>query len=195
MLLVLASKWSKSHDILKYYFIFIQKYVYLQIIENYFAMTINIEERVERARNYFLEGYNCAQAVVMAFDDIMAMDVVTLARFAAPFGGGMGRMREVCGTVSGMTMVAGAIEPSVDPKNMSQRQANYALVQAFAERFRNENGDIVCRRLLGLEPMVERAETAMPSERTAEYYKKRPCVEYVACAARIVAEHLAAHNA
>jgi C_GCAxxG_C_C family probable redox protein len=195
MLVVLASKWSKSYDILKYYFIFIQKYVYLQIIENYFAMTINIEERVERARNYFLEGYNCAQAVVMAFDDIMAMDVVTLARLAAPFGGGMGRMREVCGTVSGMTMVAGAIEPSVDPKNMSQRQANYALVQAFAERFRNENGDIVCRRLLGLEPMVERAETAMPSERTAEYYKKRPCVEYVACAARIVAEHLAAHNA
>lgn len=195
MLVVLASKWSKSHDILKHYFIFIQKYVYLQIIENYFAMTINIEERVERARNYFLEGYNCAQAVVMAFDDIMAMDVVTLARLAAPFGGGMGRMREVCGTVSGMTMVAGAIEPSVDPKNMSQRQANYALVQAFAERFRNENGDIVCRRLLGLEPMVERAETAMPSERTAEYYKKRPCVEYVACAARIVAEHLAAHNA
>jgi C_GCAxxG_C_C family probable redox protein len=195
MLVVLASKWSKSYDILKYYFIFIQKYVYLQIIEIYFAMTINIEERVERARNYFLEGYNCAQAVVMAFDDIMAMDVVTLARLAAPFGGGMGRMREVCGTVSGMTMVAGAIEPSVDPKNMSQRQANYALVQAFAERFRNENGDIVCRRLLGLEPMVERAETAMPSERTAEYYKKRPCVEYVACAARIVAEHLAAHNA
>ena len=195
MLVVLASKWYKSHDILKCYFIFIQKYVYLQIIENYFAMTINIEERVERARNYFLEGYNCAQAVVMAFDDVMAMDVVTLARLAAPFGGGMGRMREVCGTVSGMTMVAGAIEPSVDPKNMSQRQANYALVQAFAERFRNENGDIVCRRLLGLEPMVERAETAMPSERTAEYYKKRPCVEYVACAARIVAEHLAAHNA
>jgi C_GCAxxG_C_C family probable redox protein len=154
-------------------------------------MNINIEERVERARNYFLEGYNCAQAVVMAFDDIMAMDVVTLTRLAAPFGGGMGRMREVCGTVSGMTFVAGAIEPSVDPKNMSQRQANYALVQTFAESFRRENGDIVCRRLLGLEPMVERNETAMPSERTAEYYKKRPCVEYVACAARIVAEYLA----
>ena len=195
MLVVLASKWSKSYDILKCYFIFIQKYVYLQIIENYFAMTINIEERVERARNYFLEGYNCAQAVVMAFDDIMAMDVVALARLAAPFGGGMGRMREVCGTVSGMTMVAGAIAPSNDPKNLEERKNNYALVQAFAERFRSENGDIVCRRLLGLEPMVERAETPMPSERTAEYYKKRPCVEYVACAARIVAEHLAACNA
>lgn len=154
-------------------------------------MTINIEERVERARNYFLEGYNCAQAVVMAFDDIMAMDVAQLARLAAPFGGGMGRMREVCGTVSGMAMVAGAIAPSNNPKNLEERKTNYALVQTFAESFRQENGDIVCRRLLGLEPVVERAETAMPSERTAEYYKKRPCVEYVACAARIVAEHLA----
>ena len=155
-------------------------------------MTINIEERVERARNYFLEGYNCAQAVVMAFDDIMAMDVEQLALLAAPFGGGMGRMREVCGTVSGMTMVAGAIAPSSDPKNLEERKDNYTLVQTFAESFRRENGDIVCRRLLGLEPMVERNETAMPSERTAEYYKKRPCVEYVACAARIVAEYLAA---
>ena len=157
-------------------------------------MNINIEERVERARNYFLEGYNCAQAVVMAFDDIMAMDVATLARISAPFGGGMGRMREVCGTVSGMTMLAGAIAPSNDPKNLEERKSNYALVQTFAESFRRENGDIVCRRLLGLEPMVERSETAMPSERTAEYYKKRPCVEYVACAARIVAEYLAANN-
>lgn len=154
-------------------------------------MNVNVEERVERARGYFLAGYNCAQAVVMAFDDVMGMDVTTLARLAAPFGGGMGRMREVCGTVSGMAMVAGAIEPSIDPKNMSERQANYALVQSFASSFRQENGDIVCRRLLGLEPVAECAETAMPSERTAEYYKKRPCVEYVGCAARIVAEALA----
>ena len=173
------------------FFIFSKITIFAKLLKSICAMKINIEERVERARNYFLEGYNCAQAVVMAFDDIMAMDVVALARLAAPFGGGMGRMREVCGTVSGMTMVAGAIEPSVDPQNMSPRQANYALVQTFAERFRSENGDIVCRRLLGLEPMVERAETPMPSERPAEYYKKRPCVEYVACAARIVAEHLA----
>lgn len=157
-------------------------------------MKIGVEERVERARGYFLEGYNCAQAVVMAFDDVMGMDAAMLARLATSFGGGMGRMREVCGTVSGMAMVAGAIEPSANPKNMSERQANYALVQSFANRFRSENGDIVCRRLLGLEPMAERAETAMPSERTAEYYKKRPCVEYVACAARIVAEELASRE-
>lgn len=158
-------------------------------------MIIDIEERVERARNYFLKGYNCAQAVVMAFDDVMAMEESTLARLAAPFGGGMGRMREVCGTVSGMTMVAGAIAPSSDPSNLEERTKNYALVQHFAEQFRVENGDIVCRRLLGLEPMVERNETAMPSQRTAEYYKKRPCGEYVACAARIVAEYLAANKA
>lgn len=157
-------------------------------------MTINVEERVERARGYFLEGYNCAQAVVMAFDDIMNMDVNALARLAAPFGGGMGRMREVCGTVSGMAFVAGAIAPSADPKNLEERKNNYALVQIFADKFRTENGDIVCRRLLGLEPMVERSETAMPSERTAEYYKKRPCVEYVACAARIVAEYLVSNS-
>lgn len=154
------------------------------------TIKIDVDERVERARNYFTAGYNCAQAVAMTFDDIMGMDVTTIARIAAPFGGGMGRMREVCGTVSGMSLVAGSIMPSVDPKNMEQRGANYALVQHFAEQFRNENGDIVCRRLLGLEPMVERAESAMPSQRTQEYYRKRPCAEYVATAARIVAEYL-----
>lgn len=151
---------------------------------------IDVNERVERACGYFKSGYNCAQAVVMAFDDVMEQSPEMLARLTAPFGGGMGRMREVCGTVSGMTFLAGAISPSVDPSNLEDRKANYALVQHFAEQFRRENGDIVCRRLLGLEPMVERTETAMPSQRTEEYYKKRPCVEYVGCAARIVAEYL-----
>ena len=154
-------------------------------------LDINVDERVERAQAYFKAGYNCAQAVVMAFDDVMQMSPDGLARLAAPFGGGMGRMREVCGTVSGMTFLAGAIKPSTNPSNLEERKENYALVQAFADKFRAENGDIVCRRLLGLEPIVERNETAMPSERTVEYYRKRPCSEYVGCAARIVAEHLA----
>ena len=154
-------------------------------------LQINVEERVERAQNYFKSGYNCAQAVVMAFDDVMQMSPEELARLAAPFGGGMGRMREVCGTVSGMAFLAGAIKPSADPSNIEERKNNYALVQTFAQKFREENGDIVCRRLLGLEPAVERTETAMPSERTQEYYRKRPCSEYVGCAARIVAEYLA----
>lgn len=154
-------------------------------------LQINVEERVERAQQYFKAGYNCAQAVVMAFDDVMQMSPEELARLVAPFGGGMGRMREVCGTVSGMAFLAGAIKPSADPSNLEERKNNYALVQTFAQTFREENGDIVCRRLLGLEPAVERTETAMPSERTQEYYRKRPCSEYVGCAARIVAEYLA----
>lgn len=153
-------------------------------------MNIDVKERAQRAGEYFKAGYNCAQAVVMAYNDIMGMDLEMVAKLAAPFGGGMGRMREVCGTVSGMTMLAGYIQPSADPKNLEERKNNYALVQHFAEQFRNENGDIVCRRLLGLEPMAERNETAMPSERTPEYYKKRPCSEYVECAARIVGEYL-----
>ncbi len=152
--------------------------------------SIDVNERMERACGYFREGYNCAQAVVMAYNDIMNMSLDEVARLTAPFGGGMGRMREVCGSVCGMTMLAGAIQPSSDPKNLEERKDNYALVQHFAEQFRKENGDIVCRRLLGLEPIVERNETAMPSERTPEYYKKRPCSEYVGCAARIVGEYL-----
>ena len=154
------------------------------------TMNIDVKERAQRAGEYFKAGYNCAQAVVMAYNDIMGMDLEMVAKLAAPFGGGMGRMREVCVTVSGMTMLAGYIQPSADPKNLEERKNNYALVQHFAEQFRNENGDIVCRRLLGLEPIVERNETAMPSERTPEYYKKRPCSEYVECAARIVGEYL-----
>ena len=153
-------------------------------------LDVNVDERVKRAQTYFKAGYNCAQAVVMAFDDVMQMSPDELARLAAPFGGGMGRMREVCGTVSGMAFLAGAIKPSTNPSNLEERKENYALVQLFADKFREENGDIVCRRLLGLEPVVERAETAMPSERTSEYYRKRPCSEYVGCAARIVAEYL-----
>ena len=152
--------------------------------------TINVEERVSLARQYFESGYNCAQAVVMAYNDIMSLTTDEAAKIAAPFGGGMGRMREVCGAVSGMAMVASGLSPAADPKNMTERQQNYALVQRFADSFRRENGDIVCRRLLGLEPRQEAAETTMPSERTAEYYKKRPCVEYVATAARIVALYI-----
>ena len=154
-------------------------------------IVVDVQERVERAQNYFKAGYNCAQAVVMAFDDVMGLTPEELARLTAPFGGGMGRMREVCGTVSGMAFLAGAIKPSADPSNLDERKENYALVQKFAQEFRKENGDIVCRRLLGLEPMAERTETPMPSARTAEYYRKRPCAEYVGSAARIVAEHLA----
>ena len=151
---------------------------------------IDIEERVARARNFFTSGYNCAQAVAMAFDDVMTMDTTTVARIAAPFGGGMGRMREVCGAVSGMTMVAGFLSPCPTADDPVAKKANYTLVQNFAEKFRAQNGAIVCRTLLGLD---RTKDDPTPSPRTAEYYKKRPCAELVGDAARIIAEYLLNH--
>lgn len=151
-------------------------------------MQINIEERVANARNFFTAGYNCAQAVALAYEDIIGLESQTIARLTASFGGGLSRLREVCGAVSGMAFVAGVLIPADNPQNSVAKRENYALMQSFAETFRVENGSIVCRELLGL---TCTKEEPIPSERTAEYYRKRPCVEYVATAARIVGEYLA----
>ena len=141
-------------------------------------MDFILEERVEKACDLFRQGYNCSQSVFLAYNDLL--------------GGGMGRLREVCGAVSGMSLIAGFLAPCPDPAVRQAKAATYALVQEFAERFRAENGAIVCRELLGL---ACRKEEPVPAERTAEYYKKRPCVELVACAARIVGEYLQRQNA
>ena len=151
-------------------------------------MHINIEERITKARDFFTAGYNCAQAVVLAYEDIIGSDPRTLATLAASFGGGLSRLREVCGAVSGMAFITGALVPVDDPLNIVAKRENYALMQSFAEKFRAENGSIVCRELLGLS---QHKDEPTPSERTSEYYRKRPCVEYVATAARIIGEYLA----
>ena len=157
---------------------------------------IDIEERVEKARRLFKEGgYNCCQAVVLAYNDVFGIDDVTAASMASGFGGGMGRMREVCGSVSGMVMLAGLIRPAVDPSVKVDRTGNYALVQEMAGKFREINGSIICKELLGLVPMSSGAqvqkESPEPSDRTADYYKKRPCEELVGISARIVGEKIA----
>ena len=148
---------------------------------------IDIEQRAARAKELFLSGYNCCQSVVLAFEDITKLEPELAATISAPFGGGMGRLREVCGAVSGMTMVAGFISPCPTNSDAIAKKENYALVQRFAERFREQNGAIVCRTLLGLE---QQKDNPTPSPRTAEYYKKRPCAELVADAARIIGEYL-----
>ena len=150
-------------------------------------MKVDINERVETARNYFLEGYNCAQSIALAYHDVMGIDKELSATMAAPFGGGMGRLREVCGTVSGMFMVAGFIAPNAQPNDTANKKSCYALVQSLAERFREENGSIVCRELLGL---TQQKDDPTPSPRTEEYYHRRPCAEYVAIAARILGEKI-----
>lgn len=152
---------------------------------------VDIEARVEHAKELFKSGYNCSQSVVLAYADIIGLDTELAATVSAPFGGGMGRLREVCGAVSGMTMVAGFLSPSPSNADAEAKRRNYSLVQHFAEAFREKNGAIVCRTLLGLE--CQKQEPT-PSPRTEEYYKKRPCAELVGDAARIVGEYINSSN-
>lgn len=155
-------------------------------------MKIDINERVAKAKRLFKEeGYNCCQAVVLAYNDIFGIDDTTAAAMSAGFGGGMGRMREVCGSVSGMVMLTGLIAPANDPSIKVDRTKNYALVQEVAGEFRAINGSIICRELLGLpDESSTQKESPEPSDRTPEYYRKRPCEELVGISARIIGEKI-----
>lgn len=146
-----------------------------------------IEKRSEQAVAYFKQGYNCAQSVYMAYADVFGMDKDLAARIIAPLGGGMGRLREVCGAVSGMFLVAGLKHPADNPADHEAKTRNYAAVQRLAEKFRQQNGSIVCRELLGL---AVRKEDPTPEPRTDAYYKRRPCAEYVRIAATLAGEEL-----
>ena len=139
------------------------------------------------AKQYFKDGYNCAQAVLLTFAPECGLDETSAATMASSFGGGMGRLREVCGAVSGMFLAAGILYGNADPKDGQAKAEHYARIQELAKAFREENGSIVCRELLGLQ---EKTQSPVPEERTKEYYKKRPCVELVGCAAQIFANYL-----
>lgn len=149
---------------------------------------IDSEERSRLARAYFRDGYNCCQSVLLAFKDIIGLSEEETARLSSGFGGGMGRLREVCGAMSALTFLAGVIRPAVNPGNLSERTANYALVQKFAGAFREANGSIVCREILQLR--ADSKEPPAPSIRTEEWYTKRPCEKIIGNAARIAAEEL-----
>lgn len=141
--------------------------------------------------SYFKSGYNCCQSVVLAFSDVVDADKNTLAVLTSGLGAGMGRMREVCGCVTGMSILAGFMSPADDPTIKTDRTANYALVKELADVYREENGSIVCKELLGLAPMsTTPMSSSEPSDRTPEYYKKRPCVKLVGMAAEIVANKM-----
>lgn len=137
----------------------------------------------EKARELFKQGYNCSQAVLLAFCDVTGLDEKTAVMLSSSFGGGMGRMREVCGAVSGMFMVAGLLYGYSEPSDQTGKTAHYQRIQALAEEFRKENGSIICRELLGL---PGGADSHVPELRTDAYYKKRPCADLVAMAARIM---------
>ena len=145
------------------------------------------EDRIEKAYALFMKGYNCAQSVTAAFADLYGLTEEQALLASASFGGGMGRMRLTCGTVTGMCLLAGLESGTTNPDDRELKARNYAMVRELAERFKAENGSIVCSELL---QMGNKTESAMPSERTAAYYKKRPCPELVRCAARIYAQML-----
>ena len=142
--------------------------------------------RAETAEAYFRKGYNCAQSVAMAFADLTGLSETESARMASSFGGGLGRMREVCGAVSGMALVAGILYGYDDPTVPGASAKHYALVQELSGKFREANGSMVCRELLGDRSAV----TSSPEPRTTEYYKKRPCAELVRMAASILEEYI-----
>ncbi|MCM1313374.1 MAG: C-GCAxxG-C-C family protein [Bacteroides sp.] len=145
-------------------------------------------DRVARARELFLKGYNCSQSVFCAFADMYGISDEMALKVSASFGGGIGRMRGTCGTVCGMAMLAGMEKGQTLPDDRWQKQENYKLVQELAGKFKEMNGSIICSELLGLRKDAK--IVSMPDERTAEYYKTRPCLRMVESAASIWQDYL-----
>lgn len=175
--------------------------------------TINTEEIVAKAVALFKQGYNCSQSVVMAFSERYGIPEPLMSRFAASFGGGIGRMRETCGAACGMFMLAGLEVENVEDSpsdacgfehlqqcnpypSQELKKKDYEVVQSLAAQFREETGSIICKELLGLNK--QRADgtipeikiVATPEARTDEYYKKRPCIRMVETAVRIYCNYL-----
>ena len=142
--------------------------------------------RAEHAAKLFYDGYNCAQAVTIAFADVTGLTEEFSATMASSFGGGMGRMREVCGAVSGMLLVAGHLYGYDGPDEGGAKMAHYTLVQELAGKFREQAGSIVCREILKNPP-----SDPAPTPRTEEFYKNRPCARMVVLAAQILDQYIA----
>ena len=143
----------------------------------------------EKARNYFLEGYNCAQSVACAYADEMDMTEEQAAKLASGFGGGMGRMREVCGAVSGAVLVYSRLHGYSDPEDQIAKAHHYARVQQICLAFQEKWNTIICRDLLaGLDAAKDTSPA--PDARTPEYYRTRPCVRFVETAAQLLEDML-----
>ena len=134
-------------------------------------------KRADKAREMFLQGYNCCQAVVGAFADLYGFDPETAMKMAEGFGGGLGRMRLTCGAVNGMAMVAGMKMSHGKAGDLQRRGDIYAVVRQMVEEFKAQNGTIICAELLGLS--MPNDNSPMPEERTPEYYKRRPCPDKI----------------
>ena len=143
--------------------------------------------QAEQAKDLFMKGHNCAQAVFCAFAPELGIDLKTALALSACFGGGLGRQREVCGAVSGMCMALSMKYAPQDPTDQPAKAAFYARIQEACSRFKAENGSIICRELLGLVPGPQ---SPVPEPRTAAYYQHRTCADKVKCAAAILEKYL-----
>ncbi|WP_414732374.1 C-GCAxxG-C-C family protein [Acetobacterium carbinolicum] len=145
----------------------------------------------EIARNLFRQGYNCSQSVFLAFCDECGMAFETAAKLSSSFGAGMGRLREVCGAVTGMFMVAGLLYGYTDPEDQSGKAEHYQRIQLLAKAFEDQNHTIICRELLGLE---KGKDNPTPEQRTEAYYANRPCESLVGMAAEIMEKYINEEN-
>lgn len=143
------------------------------------------------AMQYFNEGYNCSQSVFLAFCDELEVDRDAAIKISSSFGGGMGRLREVCGAVTGMFMVAGMKYGYTDPRDHISKSNHYKRIQELAKDFEESNHSYICRELLGL---VQGKDNPVPEQRSEEYYKKRPCRELVGIAAEIMDKYIEEHS-
>lgn len=134
------------------------------------------------ARDYFTSGYNCAQSVFLTYAQKYGFDKETALKLSSSFGGGMGRMREVCGAISAMFMIAGLENGYTENNNDDIKAEHYTRIQNLANEFKKKNGTIICRELLGLDA----DDNPIPSKRTAQYYEERPCEELIADACKII---------
>ena len=145
---------------------------------------------MQRAVDFFMQGYNCSQAVVAAFADMYGLDETMAKRIAAGFGGGVGRMRMMCGAVSGIVMLVGLEFGQEEGDDREGKSACYKVVQELLAKSKEQNGSIICAEILGLKGHEKAQSSYVASPRTAEYYKTRPCAAKVESAARIFAEKL-----
>ena len=141
----------------------------------------------EKAANNFKTGYNCAQSVFLAFAEDFGLDKETALKLSSSFGGGMGRLREVCGAVSSMFAIAGLKKGYTSPNNDEAKAKHYELIQSLADDFKSKFNTIICRELLELS---EGKDSPIPSKRTEEYYQTRPCEAFVRYAAEIIEQRL-----
>lgn len=140
----------------------------------------------DKAMDYFNQGYNCAQSVVAAFCDKLNINLTTALKLSSSFGAGMGRLREVCGAVTGMFIVIGFLYGYDDASDSAAKTELYESVQELATKFQEQNNSIICRELLGLDGK----SSPVPEARTAKYYAIRPCNELVGIAAKILEDYI-----